>query len=803
VTSTRPEDVAARATHAPGGEEAAVGRSLPRREDDRLLTGRGRYLADHDAADLCHVAIGRSPVAHADLAGIDLGGAASAPGVVAVVSAAELAAAGARPLGHRLGPPTQPLSWGVLAEERVRYVGEPVVAVVATSRALAEDALELVEIDYRELPPVVGVDAALAPDAPLLYPQWGTNVLLHLEHVEPGVEQALAAAPHRLAERFENHRVVGLPLEARGVQASWDPGSGRLEVLSSCQQPHQLRSVLAEVCGLDEAAVRVRSPDVGGGFGNKQHFTREECLVALLARVTARTVRWSEDRTEALVSSVHARAQVHEVEAGFDDDGRLLALRVRVLSDLGDPVLYFSGVGPALVTVGSLAGGYDVASVAWSLSCVATSTAPVGAYRGFGQPEAHFSTERVMDRIAATLGRDPAEVRRVNLLPDRPRPFWGKGARRIDVGPLGAQLDLLLEEFGWQRWRQRRDAARADGRYVGLGLSTLVQGTSPNQHDTAGRFGSFEMAAVSVLPDGRVGVRVGTKSQGQGHETIFAQVAADALGVDPARVRVADGDTDALVYGQGTWGSRSAVMGGGALLVAAGRVRDKMARIAEALRLDWPGSGAVPAHSWERVAEVAWWYQHLLPAGVEPGLTEVAGYTPGFTDPRPDGSVNHDETYGSHMTAAAVEVDPATGAVSVLDALMVSDCGVVINPTLALGQLQGGFAQGLGVAFLEEVRYGPDGQPLCSTLLDYTIPTALDVPELRVVFRPTPAETAGGFRGLGEAGIIAAPAVLVGAAEDALAPLGVRLSSTRAHAGVLRTAIAAAGWPADAARFAR
>ncbi|MDQ2724117.1 MAG: xanthine dehydrogenase family protein molybdopterin-binding subunit [Actinomycetota bacterium] len=789
----RPEAAAAR-----GG---VVGTSLRRREDPRLLTGTGRYLADHDVAGLCHVAILRSPYPHAEVRAIDVSVAAALSGVVAVVTVADLIAAGANDFDHLLGPPAQPLRWGVLADRRVRFVGEPIAAVVASSRAVAEDALELIDVDYEELPAVVGAEAALRPGATLLYPEWGTNEFFHLEGGTDGVDAALATAPHHLTERFESHRVVGLPLEGHGVQASWDPGTGRLSVLASNQQPHQLRSVIAEICGMDESAVRVVSPDMGGGFGTKQHFTREECLVALLARITGRAIRWSQDRTESLTASVHARAQVHDVEAGYDDTGRLLALRVGIVSDLGNPVLYFSGIGPALVTVSSLSGGYAIEQLAWSLSGVATTTCPVGAYRGFGQPEAHFTTERVMDRIAAELGLDPVEVRRRNLLPDRPRPWTGHAGQRVDVGDLVPHLDHMADVFGYERWRHRQAEGRADGRFVGIGVSSLVQGTAPDQHDTAGRFGSLEMASVTVLPDGRVDVRVGTKSQGQGHETSLAQVAADALGVDPDRVAVRDGDTDALGYGQGTWGSRSAVMGGGAVAQAALTLRAKMTVIATHLGQPLPSRDWIPEGVFARIAAAAWWHLHLLPSGLDPGLSASAVYRPGFTGPRPDGRTNHDETYTTAMTAVAVEVDPATGSVRVLDAVSVLDCGVVINPMVVVGQLQGAFAQGLGVALLEEVRYSPEGQPLCATLLDYTIPTAVDVADLRVILRQTPSELAGGFRGMGETGIIAAPAVLVSAIEDALSPLGVRLSSTRAHPDDLRRAVRAGGWRPDPASW--
>jgi carbon-monoxide dehydrogenase large subunit len=786
----------------PGTAGGVVGTGVPRREDARLLTGRGRYLADHDVPGLCHVAILRSTMAHADIGGIDTAEAGRLPGVLAVVTAADLVAAGASSFSHLLEPPARPLRWGVLADDRVRFVGEPLAAVVAMSRAVAEDALELVDVDYRERPAVVGLDTALDPDATLLYPEWGTNEFLHLEETAPGVAVAMATAPHVLRERFESHRVTGLPLEGHGVQAAWDVGTGRLSVVTSSQQPHQLRSVIAEICGLAESSVRVVSPDMGGGFGNKQHFTREECLVGLLARMTGRTVRWSQDRTESLTASVHARAQRHDVEVAYDDTGRVLALRVHVVADLGNPVLYFSGVGPALVTVSSLTGGYDIPEVAWTLSCVATTTCPVGAYRGFGQPEAHLTTERVMDLIAADLGLDPVAVRRRNLLPDAPRPWRSPSGGRLDIGDLGPHLDALLDDFGYGTWRTRQAAARSAGRYVGIGVSTLVQGTAPNQHDTAGRFGSLEMASVTVLPDGRVDVRVGTKSQGQAHETSFAQVAADALGADLDAVVVRDGDTDGLAYGQGTWGSRSAVMGGGAVIQAARRVRERMAAIGAHIGRPVPGDGPVPPDVFAEIAAVAWWHQHRLPPGSEPGLTATAVYTPGFTDPRPDGSVNHDETYTACMTAVAVEVDPATGLVRVLDALMVSDCGTVINPAVVVGQHRGGFAQGLGVALFEEIRYSGEGQPLCATLLDYTIPTALDAPDLRVVLRHTPSDTLGGFRGIGESSIIAAPAVLVSAVDDALRPLGVRLRSTRLHAATLRAAARAQGWRPDPAAWA-
>ena len=778
-----------------------IGARADRREDARLTSGRGRYLADHDVAGLAHVAILRSTSAHAVIRGIDVSGAASLPGVVAVVTQADLDAAGAHPMTHRLPMPgVQPLEWGVLAGARTRFVGEPIAAVVAVTRAIAEDALELIVVDDDPLPVVVEPFAALAPDAPLLYPEWGTNEFFRLTVLPPALDEIFSRAPHTKRLHLTNHRITALPLEGHGAQAEIDAATGSLHLYASNQQPHQLRTVVAETCGLDEQAVRVVVPDMGGGFGNKQHFIREECLVALLAIITKRPVRWSQDRTEGLTASIHSREQVHDVTVAYDDAGKVLAYRVDVTANIGNPELYFSGIGPALVTVGALEGGYEFGVVGFDLRCVATNTCPIGAYRGFGQPQAHFASERTLDAIAVDLGLDPIEVRRRNLLPDAPRPWISGGGARIDVGALGPHLDELVTEFGYERWRALQTEARAHGQLVGIGVSALVQGTAPTQYGVAGRFGSYECAAVAVLPDGQVTVAVGTKSQGQAHETTLAQVAASVFDIGVEQVTVTDGDTARLPYGMGSWGSRTAVMAGGAVLRAATRLREKMDRIAAAMHA---ANGREPTFT--QVAEEAWWQVHRLPAGVEPGLQETIVYSPGNTNPVPDanGHMNFDETFAAHMTAVAVEVDPETGAVHVLDAVLVSDCGVVINPTVVEGQHQGGFAQGLGAVLLEEIRYDDEGQPLTSTLIDYAIPEAPDVPRLRVIHRETASSVEGGFRGVGEASIIATPAVIAGAVADALAPLGVEITSTRLHPHVLRAAIRAAGYEPDPVAFAR
>lgn len=783
-----------------------IGASPPRREDARFLTGRARYVADLPLPGALTLVFVRSPVAHARIVAVDLADALAVPGVVAGFTGAELAAV-SDPFDHRLTiPGVRPLRWPVLAVDRVRYVGDPLAVLVATHAAAAEDALERVRLDLDELAPLVGVDAALAPGAPALFDGWDDNAFARVAASFGRPDEALAAAAHTLRFTFEHHRICGAPMEGHATAAAPDPATGRLTVWSSQQQPHQLRTVLAEICRLPETMVRVVAPDIGGGFGNKQHFTREECAVGLVARRLGRAVRWVAGKGEQLTASVHSRQQRHEVAVGCDGDGRITALRARITADLGAPLLYFSGLGPPLVTAGSMPLAYGIDHYAYELVGVATTTCPIGAYRGFGQPQGHATMERAVDAVAVHLGLDSVEVRRRNLRPDdAPRPLIAAPGARLDIGPQRAQLDQLVDALDLDAWRARQRAARAEGRLVGLGFSCLVEASAPTQLGVAGRFGAYESAQAHLAPDGRLIVRVGTKSTGQAHETVFAQVAGSVLGLDVADVDVADGDTDALPYGMGTWGSRSAVMGGGAVLLAARRVADDAAVLARHLvgaRPDAPaefaGGACVIGESRVTLAElgrVAWHEPHRLPPGTPPGLAAHVVYDPGRTSAVPDaeGRMNFNQTYTTCATAVVVEVDRDTGALTVLDAVMAHDCGTVINPTVLDGQLQGGFAQGVAAALLERVVYDEHGQPRTAGLLDYLVPGPGEVPTLRVVHGCTPSDLPGGFRGAAEGPIIAAPAALVGAVTDALAPVGASIGSTDLSPLALFKALRAAG----------
>ena len=775
---------------APPRAPVRTGTGTRRHEDTRLLCGKGEYVGDVQRPDLKHIAVLRSPLAHARIRDVDVSGAMTLPGVIGVFTGAELAAEVGE-FSHHLPmiPTLRQITWSVLATGKARFVGEPVAAVVADSRYIAEDALELIEVDYEELPAVTDAEAGLDAEAPLLYEDWGDNVFLYMPGAHGDIEAAFADADGVLQERFTHHRVSGLPMEGHGALGEFDPSTGRLEMHVSTQVPHTLRTVISDITGLSEARIRVVAPDMGGGFGNKAHFMREEALVAVLAMRVSHPVVWQQDRTENLLAGLHSREQVHEVEVAYRNDGRVLGLRANFVVDVGSPELYILGCAPAIVTTGVVPNCYDLQDYAFELRCVATNKCPMGGYRGYGQPQGIFLMERVLDLVGERLGIDPVTMRRLNMIPDEPRPYVTATGAVLDTGSFDEQLSELLEAAGYDAACGARDEARAEGRLVGVGIAQMVEPTAPNIHALAGRFGGYEMAMLTVQPDGRVNVAVGTKSQGQGHETIYAKVAAGVLGISPDDVEVRDGDTAALPYGIGTWGSRSAVMGGGAVTKAARQVRDKMAAIAAGM-LDAPadlieaadgffrlGEAAIP---FGQIAAAAYLHTFLLPPGMDPGLSVVVGYDPGNTSPFPDerGKLNVAATYSTAAAAAVVEVDPATGVVTVNDLTIVHDCGTVIDSVLLDGQIHGAVAQAVGQTFFEEIHYDETGQPQTSTLLDYMIPAFGDVVRPRIVHRETPSELIGGFRGAGEGAIIVTPAALAAATHDALAPLGVAITQS-------------------------
>ena len=772
------------------GAGPASGTGVRRTEDTRFLTGQGNYLGDIHRPDLRHIAILRSTQPHARIRSIDTTGAMVLPGVLAVFTGEELAASSGRFHHHLAAIPTlRQIQWSVMAVDKVIFVGEPIAAVVAESRYIAEDALELISVEYEDLPPVVDPEAALAPDSPLVYDDWPDNMFLYMPGSHGDVDGAFASADGVLRQRFVHHRISGLPLEGHGALGEFDPARGRLTLHASTQSPHMLRTTICEVTGLSEAQVRVIAPDMGGGFGVKNHFMREEALVALIAMRVGYPVVWQQDRFEHLAAGIHSREQIHEAEVAYRADGRVLGLRVRILADVGSPEIYMLGCAPSVVTTGVLPNTYDLPNYAFELQCAVTNKCPIGGYRGFGQPQAIFTIERLMDMLADRLGMDPVEVRRVNLIADDALPYTTVTGAVLDTGSFSDQLDELLEAVDYPALRDQVAAERAEGRLVGMGIAQMVEPTAPNLHALAGQYGGFEMCLLTMQPDGRVSLHVGTKSQGQGHETIYAGLAAGVFTIDPTDVEVHDGDTGVLPYGMGTWGSRSAVMGGGAVIKAAEQVRDKMAAIAAGMLGVEPGAveladgmfrvgeAAVPL---AQIASAAYLHTFLLPPGMDPGLSAVVGYDPGNTSPFPDeqGKLNVAATYATAACAAVVEVSPNDGTVAVRDLTLVHDCGRVIDQFILDGQIRGAIAQAVGATFYEELRYDDGGQPLTTTLLDYTVPGFGDVPETRIIHRETPSAMIGGFRGAGEGAIIVTPAALAAAVGDALREVGATVAQS-------------------------
>ncbi|HLH26762.1 MAG TPA: xanthine dehydrogenase family protein molybdopterin-binding subunit [Chloroflexota bacterium] len=751
-----------------------IGRAIPRKEDRRLLTGAARFVADLHLPGLLEMCVVRSPHAHARILGVDRS--ALGDGVADFLTAADLPGpARAIPINWIL-PSMRCDSFPVLARDRVHYAGQAVAALLAPTRYAAEDAAEAVAVAYEPLPAVVDMDEALGAGAPLLYPEWGDNLGFGLRDRRGDVEAAFAGADVVVRQRVSYPRHAPLPIETRGVAAQYDAGSEQLTVWLATQAAHVERSVLAERLGFPEHRLRVIAPHVGGAFGSKLHVYPEEVLVALFALRTGRPVRWIEDRREHLLATIHAREQRIDLELAARRDGTLLGARARVRVDVGAHP-HSRGPSAATVTMYQIPGPYRLGAYAVELEAVVTNKMPVGAYRGFGKPQATFAMERGLDALAARLGLDAAEVRRRNLVRPDELPYPNASGRgEFDSGDYPEALRRALELVGWEARRAEHAALRAQGVLRGLGVACTVESTTISSAAMARagrRHGAYESAVVRVEPDGTVTLACSLVPSGQGHETALAQICADVLQVEPSQVRVLLGDTDRCPYsGYGTAASRGMTTGGSAALLAARQVRDKLLQVA-AHQLEVAPSDVALAEGHVAVrgsptrrlglAEVALAaaLAHRLPPGLAPGLEASATFDPA-------GSAY---SYATH--ACEVEVDPETGGIRLLQYVAVDDCGTVVNPMLVDGQLVGAIAQSIGGALYEELRYDEHGQLLTASLLDYLIPTAREVPAVRTAHLHTPSpHTSGGFKGVGEAGTIPVPAAIANAVMDALRPEG-------------------------------
>jgi len=763
-----------------------VGRSLLRREDRRLLTGQGQFVADLVLPGMLHAVFVRSPLAHARIRAVDLNRAAAAPGVVLALNGADLLQMlppvpegqislpkkWTTVIQHKFLNPREPL----LAHDKVRHVGEAVAIIVAESRDQAEDAAELVTVDLDELPAVVDPEAALASGAPLVHERFQTNLIGEFSVEKGDAAAALAAAPHRLKRRFYHHRYAAVPLECRGVVGAYDARTDAMTIWSSTQIVHWLRREVATILGFAEERVRVIALDVGGGFGGKGHVYPEDLLIPFVARRLKRPVRWIEDRREHFMAATHSRDQLHDVEIGFDDEGHILAIRDDYIVDCGawNPI----GSGVAYNTAVHLTGPYRIPHVAASGRIVATTKVPNAPYRGAGRPEAAFAMERSVDLVARTIGLEPAEVRRRNMIRADEMPYAAGFIYRdgepivYDSGDYPGALEKALAALGGvAAFRPRQTEARAQGRHLGLGIGCYIEGTG---------VGPFEGAVVRIDPTGKIYASSGACPQGQGMETIFAQIVADAWKVAPEDVVVSLADTAAIPIGFGTMASRSTVTVSAAIHHASEKLREKAFAIAAnflecatsdlELRDGGVGIVGVPGStlSFARLAQAArpgW--DHGRPPGVTAGLEETHYWEPPTVA----------WSYGVH--AAIVEVDRETGRVAIEQYAVAHDCGVVVNPLLVEGQVRGGTVQGLGGILSEAITYDAAGQLLSGTLLDYALPNASDMPTIDIVHQHSPSPLNPlGVKGVGEGGAVAPPAAIANAVCDALAPFGLEINAT-------------------------
>jgi carbon-monoxide dehydrogenase large subunit len=760
--------------------ERFVGQSIRRREDAALLVGRGTWTDGIALPGTLHLAVLRSDVAHARIVSLDLAAAREAPGVVAAFGGEDLA--GEFAIGLPCGwPVTEDIripEHPPLARGEVNHVGEPVAVVVATDAAAARDALEAIVVDYDELPAVVDVEAALADGAPLVHEDLGTNHCYTWPMPVGDVDAAFAQADVVVEGRYLQQRVIPSPIEPRAVAVVPDPVGGGFTIYSSTQVPHFLRDILAMVCGISDAKLRVVAPDVGGGFGVKLNVYAEEALALALARRLGRPVKWTETRSEHHVGTCHGRGQVQRIAVAATRDGTVLGMRVNLLADMG---AYLQLLTPGIAVFGAFTycGLYDFGAYSFECQGVFTNLTPTDAYRGAGRSEAAYAHERIMDDLARELGMDPAEVRLRNLHPAFTEPRAAPSGVLYDSGDYETCMRRAMELVGYDELRaeQRRRRESGDPVQLGIGIGNFTEsgGLSPSKVAAGVRLqsGGWENAAVRMLVSGKVEVVTGTSPHGQGHETVWAQLAADALGVHPDDVEVLHGDTAVAPYGRDTYGSRSLAVGGSAVHLAAGKVVDKARIIAAHLLeadqadLEFAGgrfsvAGTEKGVTIQEVALAAYMAADL-PEGVEPTLAADSTFDPpNFTWP-----------FGTHICVS--EVDTETGFTRIRRYVAVDDCGVIVNPEIVDGQLHGGIAQGVAQALYEEARYDADGNPTTATLADYTVPSAADLPHFELDQTVTPSPTNPlGVKGIGESGAIGSSPAVLNSVLDAVAHLGVR-----------------------------
>ncbi|MDQ3306742.1 MAG: xanthine dehydrogenase family protein molybdopterin-binding subunit [Actinomycetota bacterium] len=739
-----------------------------------MLRGSGRFVDDIADPHAYHLAFVRSPVASGRITEIVTEDAVSMPGVVAVLTSADLGRPSLTAVLEReeFVPTTMPL----LAIDRVRYAGEPIVAVVAEDRYLAEDAADNVWVEIEEMPAVLSLDDLGRPDLPVIHDEAPDGVLVDLQmFTDDLLDDVLASAPLVLDETFRSGRVTAAPMESRTCRADWRDRDEQLVLEVSTQVPHQVRSGVAQALGLRERKVRVIAPDVGGGFGQKCVVGREEVVAAAIAVRMRHAVRWSEDRQENLIASFHGREQEYRVRAGFDDEGRFLGLEADIRCNIGAYSAYpFSCAVEPLMAATELPGVYKVGRYAARARGFASNKPPTAPYRGVSRPQIVLVMERLMDKAARRLGLDRVEIRRRNTIQPDEFPYLGPNGITYEPGSYVEALELCVEQIDKSGWPEQCE--RQDGLLRGIGIVNFSERTAYGTATMGMRkmqmTPGFEVSHVRMDASGDVVVTSGTCGHGQGHETTFAQIVADVLAISPDRIKLRQGDTDVTSFGWGTFASRSLVIGGGSAAVAARRLADQLREVAaEMLEAEPTDIELVDGHAEVRGAPDARLPIDEIAATVHFRSHTLVQREEQLLEAR--GSADPPGMFSNAAHAALVEVDPGTGDARVVDYIVVEDCGVVINPMIVDGQVRGGVAQGIGSALYEEMSYSPEGQPLTGTFMDYMVPTASEIPRVAVHHLETPCDqTETGAKGMGEGGTIGAPAAVLSALNDALSDYG-------------------------------
>jgi carbon-monoxide dehydrogenase large subunit len=758
-----------------------IGERVKRREDPRLIQGRGTYVDDLKIAGMRHLAFKRSDIAHGKITAIDTTAAEQMDGVEAVFTGADIAKILApMPIGTPFPSPPH----HAVAVDVVRYAGEPVALVVAADRYVARDAADAIVVSYDPLPAVVDPEVAMTGQPAVIHADFpnnlavalvpsGTGVAPDLSSVDnTAVDQAFKNADVVISQRMVNHRLVPNAMEPRGVLAHWEPGKETMTIWSSTQNPHILKTMIAAMNGIGQHQVRAIAPEVGGGFGAKINIYGEEYVCSVVSKQLGIPIKWIEDRSEAFVATTHGRDIIAYVDVAARRDGKVLGLKMRLIADIGAYNMLLTAAIPTL-TMLMANGTYDIPAIRTTLTEVFTNKTPTDAYRGAGRPEATYFVERAMDMLAHELKMDPAELRRKNFIQPNQFPYQTQMGAVYDSGDYDKALTAALKAANWDGLKAERDQARANGRIVGLGLSMYVEvcGLGPSSSLPTG---GWEHGQVTIERDGRITATTGASPHGQGNETTFAQMLADQFSIPFEHVTILHGDTGVVKQGIGTFGSRSQAVAGTALHLAGGKVKKKMAQFAAAMleaseddivfENGMVGVKGAPAKAKPFAAIAAYAYVPVpLPPGLEPGLSDEAFFEP----------ANNTYPFGCHISM--LEIDRETGEPKLLKLIAVDDAGHLINPLIVEGQIHGGLAQGIGQAMIEEAVYSDDGQLLTGSFMDYAMPRATDFPrfELSATVTPTPCNPFGA-KGVGEAGTLGSTPCIVNAAVDALSAYGVK-----------------------------